>query len=147
MRVRDLRAVLQGLERIFAVAGAKTQRAAVGNVADALPRGRDQEQDLTHYLKRVEEEIAGNAASPSEKYLRQLREAGLAEHDFLAVLNSIEADKSLKKADLLAIAEGYAGSVGRKASVKNLLKHISTRFYTKLYERDANELAKRATPV
>ncbi|HXE86509.1 MAG TPA: hypothetical protein VN524_06885 [Hyphomicrobiaceae bacterium] len=147
MRVRDLRGLLRDLERIFGVSGAKTQQDAVANVADALPHDRGQEQDLAVYLKKVEEELADDAAPPSAKYVRRLREAGLAEDAFLAALNSIEADKRIKKADLLAIAQAYTGSADRKASVRSLLKQMRAHFYTKLYERDANELAKRAKPV
>jgi len=114
MRVRDLRGLLRDLERIFGVSGAKTQQDAVANVADALPHDRGQEQDLAVYLKKVEEELADDAAPPSAKYVRRLREAGLAEDAFLAALNSIEADKRIKKADLLAIAQAPRAAIMRR---------------------------------
>jgi hypothetical protein len=71
MRVRDLRGLLRDLERIFGVSGAKTQQDAVANVADALPHDRGQEQDLAVYLKKVEEELADDAASMCVDFERQ----------------------------------------------------------------------------
>jgi hypothetical protein len=79
--------------------------------------------------------------------VRRLKDAGLTEQKFVAVFASLEADRKIKKPELIKIAEGYTGSADLRANAKKLLKHIKTHFYAKLCERDANELAKRATPV
>jgi len=147
MRVRDLRAVLEDLGRIFGASGARKQHVAITQVAEALPAAKGSDQDIGLYLTTLEEELADDFAPASVKYLRKLKEAGLVEQAFLATLNLIETDRQIKKVDLLAIAEGYTGSSDRKASAKKLLSHIKGHFYKRLYERDANELAKRATPV
>lgn len=140
MRVRDLRQILQGIERVFKVSGAKSQHAKISKVAAALEQ--HDHRDLGTYLKAVETELDSSAG-----YTRRLLEAGLREAAFKMVFGALEGDRQIKKADLVRIAEGYTGSADRKAAAKKLLKHIRTHFYTKLYERDANELAKRATPV
>jgi hypothetical protein len=136
MRVRDLRKIVQDIARVFEVSGATKQYTAISKVEAALQPHDGQYLDT--YLDGVEGQLS---------YLRRLKDAGLAEHKFTAVFASLEADKKLKKPELIKIAEGYTGSADRKANAKKLLKHIKTHFYAMLYERDANELAKRATPV
>jgi hypothetical protein len=145
MRVGDLRTILKDLERLFGISGARSQETAVARVADALPS--DQDHDLHSYLKTVQQEIAEDAKSAAERYVLGLQQAGLDEKAFASIFSALEIDKKVKRAELLKIAEDYTGSVDRKAPAKKLLKHIKAHFYTKLYERDANELAKRATPV
>lgn len=136
MRVRDLRKIVQDIARVFEVSGATKQYAAISKVGDALQPHDG--WDLDAYLDGVEGQLS---------YVRRLKSAGLTEHKFVAVFASLEADKRIKKPELIKIAEGYTGSADHRANAKKLLKHIKTHFYAKLYERDANELAKRATPV
>jgi hypothetical protein len=71
----------------------------------------------------------------------------LDEPRFLAVLGEIQSDNTLKKADLQKIAELYAGSYDRRASAAKLIDAIKLAFYSKIYERDARQMARRATPV
>jgi hypothetical protein len=136
MRVRDLRKIVQDIARVFEVAGATKQHAAISKVVAALQPHDGRALDA--YLDAVEGQLS---------YARRLKDAGLTERKFIAVFTSLEADKKIKKPELIKIAEEYTGSADHTATAKKLLKHIKTHFYAKLYERDANELAKRATPV
>jgi hypothetical protein len=145
MRVRDLRAVLKDIQRVFKISGAKTQETAFAKLSATL-QGQDG-QDLDSCLKAVEDEIQEASLPRVTTYLRRLGDIGLDEQAFRDFLEKLEKDRSLAKSDLITIVERYTGSADRRGTVKKLVKQLRSHFYAKLYERDANELAKRATPV
>jgi hypothetical protein len=78
--------------------------------------------------------------------LDALHDAGIAEQAFLRAFDDLRNDHAIKKPDLIKIAEAYVGFVEKKSSVERIFDAIKTRFYGKLYDHDANEMAKRATP-
>lgn len=145
MRVRDLRAVLKDIQRVFKVSGAKAQEAAFAKLSFSFQR--QDGCDLDSCLRAVEIEVQAAALPQPTTYLRRLREIGLDEPAFRDLIEKLEKDRSLAKSDLATIVERYTGAADRRATSKKLIKQLRTHFYAKLYERDANELAKRATPV
>jgi hypothetical protein len=145
MRVRDLRIALGELQRLFRSSGAKHQEVAIASLSGAL-KAHDAD-DLRGYLRAVEQEINADSLSDSDLYLRELRDIGLEEIAFKDLIGRLERDRKLTKSDLITIVERYTGAVDRRAPTKKLIRKLSTHFYAKLYEQDANELAKRATPV
>jgi hypothetical protein len=145
MRVRDLRAVLGDIQRVFKVSGAKTQEAALAKLATTL-RSQDG-RDLDSYLKALEDEIQAASLPPAAAYFRELEAIGFNEQAFKDLADRLERDRTLGKSDLVAIVERYTGSADRRTTMKKLIKQLRAHFYAKLYERDANALAKRATPV
>jgi hypothetical protein len=146
MRVRDLRLVIDEVRRIFTVSGAKSQESGLAQVSAALEQHDDQALDA--YLEQVRQSAPSSLASPRvAESTRRLAEASLDEGLFLKVLADLNADKSLKKADLQKIVEAYTGSFDSRANASKLIDAIRRAFYKKLYERDARELARRATPV
>jgi hypothetical protein len=145
MRVRDLRSVLRDIQRVFKVSGAKTQETAFAKLSETL-RVQDG-RDLATCLKAIEDKIEGASLPQAAMYLRRLDEIGFDENAFIALLARLEKDRTLGKSDLITIVERYTGSADRRGTIKKLIKQLRAHFYAKLYERDANELAKRATPV
>jgi hypothetical protein len=145
MRVRDLRTILRDIQRVFKASGAKTQEAAFSKLSATL-QSHDN-RDLDACLKAVEDEIQAASLPPSTPYLRRLDEIGLDERAFKDLIEDLESDRSLAKTDLVTIVERYTGSADRRGTVKKLIRQLRSHFFAKLYERDANELAKRATPV
>jgi hypothetical protein len=145
MRVRDLREVLRDIQRVFRASGAKAQETAFSKLSASL-QGQDN-RDLEACLKAVEDEIHAASLPPSTRYLRRLDEIGLDERAFKDFIENLESDRSLAKTDFVTIVERYTGSADRRGTVKKLIKQLKSHFFAKLYERDANELAKRATPV
>jgi hypothetical protein len=145
MRVRDLRSILGDIQRVFKASGAKKQETAFTKLSVTLEA--QDGRDLDSYLKAVEDEIQADSLPRATTYLRLLDEIGFDEPAFRDFIEKLEQDRSLPKNELIAVVEGYAGSADRRGTAKKLIKQLSAKFYAKLYERDANELAKRATPV
>ncbi|MEQ1695821.1 MAG: hypothetical protein ABL901_08270 [Hyphomicrobiaceae bacterium] len=119
--------------------------------AEALDRIQAALADLDHApasdaIARIDTNAAGLTQPAWEAKLAQLQSAGLNEPEFLRLLDEIANDKNIKKADLLKIAQVYVGYADKKASTDKLISAIKTRFYGKIYDRDADEMAKRATP-
>jgi len=144
MRGHQLREILSDIRDAISGSGGAKQAEAIDRIQSALA-------DLDHcpandVVNRVDAAVASVTQPAWEAKLAQLQSAGLDEVEFLKRLDEIVTDKSIKKADLLQIAQAYVGYADKKASASKLADAIKTRFYGKIYDRDADEMAKRATP-
>ena len=80
------------------------------------------------------------------EWLRRLNGAELNEASFLQVFSDL-AKAPCMKGEFLAIAEAYTGGKLKVSTPKkDLLEAIKSEFYGRLYERDADKIAQRATP-
>jgi hypothetical protein len=145
MRVRDLRHLLGELRDLFSAGAARAQEAAISRVAAAMEPHDD--APLDSYLKKVAESGIERMTPKASVYAQRLLNARLDEEQFLQAFNDLTKDKTLKKSDVQVVAEKYVGSYDKRAAVPKLLDSIKSEFYTKLYERDAREIAKRARPI
>lgn len=144
MRGHQLREILSDIRNAIAGSGGAKQAEALDRIQAALA---DLDQaSATDAVGRIGSNVACLTQASWETKLAQLQSAGLNEPEFLKILDEIAADKSIKKADLLKIAQAYVGYADKKASADKLISAIKTRFYGKIYDRDADEMAKRATP-
>lgn len=144
MRGQQLRELLAELRRTVGAVGAAQPAEGLAKIEKAL--ASQDGSELSEVLASVERAASEAVAPIWEQHLLRLLGAGLDETSFLKGLAQLEADTKVKKADLVKIAERYAGLADRKSSVDKLLGAIKTEFYAKVYARDANEMAKRATP-
>lgn len=145
LRVRDLRGALDEVRSIFRAAGARPQEKAFEQISAAVAEHDDEPVETYFTNVRVAAEEA--VAPADQRYARRLTEAGLSETAFLAVIAEMQTDRKLKKPALQKIAKAYAGSFDNRASGSKLIDEIKLAFYTKVYERDARAMARRATPV
>ena len=145
MRVRDLRGAFDEVRTIFKSAGAKPQEKAFEQLSSALAAHDD--VPVETYFSNLRGAAEEAAAPVEQRYAKRLADAGLNETAFLAVFSEIQADKKLKKPVLQKIAKAYVGSFDKRASAPKLIDEIKLAFYTKVYERDARDMARRATPV
>ena len=144
MRGHQLREILNDIRTAISGSGGTKH-------ADALDRIQSALADLDHapagdVISRVESAATTISSPPWSLKLSQLQGVGLNEAAFLKLIEEISADKSLKKADLLQITQAYVGYADKKASSAKMIDAIKTRFYGKIYDRDADIMAKRATP-
>ncbi len=152
MRVRDLRATLEGVRNVLKAARSSAQESAqekmLSKVASSLEVQDDTRlESYLHELRRVTVEATEPLA---DRFARRLRSAELDEEKFKAVIQELQdmrQTKKLKKADAQKIAEAYAGSFDRRAKTEKLIDDIKRTFYEKLYERDSRVLAGRANPI
>jgi hypothetical protein len=144
MHVKDLRAALQEIEEVFSTAGVKAVQKDLASILELL--GDNDNMDLSEFLEELRRNLPGPAPVPSAEWLRRLNEAGLEEAAFLKTLTELSTS-ACSKVELRAIAEKYTGSEFKaKDSKPVLLEAIKSEFYGRLYERDADKIAKRATP-
>jgi glycerol-3-phosphate O-acyltransferase len=144
MRGHDLREILADIRNaVGSTGGTKYAEAIAATEAAIAPQDNVQLEQL---IANVDAAVASLTKPAWQCRLDELREAGLAEQAFLRALDDLRNDHAIKKPDLLKIAESYVGYVEKKLSTDRLLDAIKTRFYGKLYDYDANEMAKRATP-
>jgi hypothetical protein len=145
MRVRDLRATLDSVRNMFKAFGASAQEKAIGNISAGLSDHDDLQ--LEQYLEEVHRRAADVAAPPSDQYARRLAAAGFDETRFLLVLSEMQKDTRLRKAEMQRIVSAYGGTFDRRASKELLLDRVKAAFYSKLYERDTNAIARKAKPI
>ena len=144
MRGQQLRELLNDIRNAISGSGGAKQADALDRIQSALAN-LDQ-APASEAIGRLDATVQGLTQPAWEAKLAQLQSAGLNEAEFLKILDELATDKSIKKADLLKIAHGYVGYADKKASADKLVSAIKTRFYGKIYDRDADEMAKRATP-
>jgi hypothetical protein len=144
VRGQNLREILTHIGKAVGVAGASKHADAISSISDALA---DHDEDhVDAVVEHVAEKVASLTLPTWQRRLDEIKAAGISEAKFLSAFDALMLDKSLKKNDIVKIAEAYVGFVDKKHSVDRVLDSIKTRFYGKLYDHDANEMAKRATP-
>jgi hypothetical protein len=152
MRVRDLRAALEGIRSIFKAARSTAQETAQERVLAKIESSLEAQDD--RHLQSYLQELGRNAVEATEplvdRFTRRLRLAELDEEKFKMVIQEMQEmrqTKKLKKADAQVIAKAYTGSFDRGATIEKLIDAINRTFYEKLYERDSGILASRASPI
>lgn len=146
MRANDLSASILELKAIVAAAGANTAEADLAKLAEFIGSYGDEDAD------RVLEEIkslldpAALKARAIERRAKALLDAQFDEHAFRSEINAIREDKYLNKDDVLAILNKYGVIRISGKSRATYLESLEKHFYWKLYNKDADEMAKRATP-
>jgi NurA-like 5'-3' nuclease len=144
MRGHQFRNLLADIRNVVGVAGSKKHVEALQSAETALSQFDNVSVDTI--VSRVETVVSDLTKPSWAKRLQQLEDAGVSEADFLRAFDELRQDRTVKKPELLKIASVYVGYADKKLSSDKLLEAIKTRFFAKVYDRDANEMAKRATP-
>jgi hypothetical protein len=126
---------------VFAAAGAKSAQKDLASLLELLNDNDD--LDLSAFL----ESLRRNLEKPgAPEWIRRLSEAELNEASFLQVFSDLTASPCTKT-EFKTIAEAYTGSkLKAKQSKNDFLEAIKSEFYGRLYERDVDKIAARATP-
>jgi hypothetical protein len=144
MHVKELRAALKEIGEVFSAAGAEALEKDLAAVIELL--GNNDDLELSTFLEVLKKGLAGKLSISSDEWLQRLKDAALDESAFLRTFADLEAS-ACPKSDLLKITENYTGSKFKaKSSKQDLLAGIKSDFYGRIYDRDADRIAKRATP-
>ena len=144
MRGNGLRAILQDIQSALTAGGGAAQAKALEKLSQSFET--QDAASVSDIASSVEATITEASLPSWQKHARALKAAGLDEREFSRAFAAIANDKSLKKSDLAEIAKEYEVRVGPKLTSEKIADKIRGAFYEKLYERDANAMAKRATP-
>jgi len=142
MDVKDLRVALQEIEEVFAAAGAKPVQKDLASILELL---NDKDHvELPAFLEELRRKLSDKPEVG--EWVRRLNEVQLNEASFLQVFSDL-GKAQCAKGQFLTIAEAYTGGkLKASSSKKDLLEAIKSEFYGRLYERDADKMAERATP-
>ncbi len=154
MKVKELQIALQDIANVLEVAGTKSIQKDFQGILKLLD-GAD-EQDLDLFLQDLESNlVAALKQSKTKKspsfdkalvlnYTQKLHDADMDDKIFAQIVAEMKDDKNLHKAELVEIASLYKA---RPAStITKLHQSIRTKFYERIYDRDATEMARQATP-
>lgn len=142
MLVKDLRKSIEDVKSLLKSAGHARAIGALDEVTDAL--STIDAQTVDKFVDCLERDV--RPLVDTNAYAEQMSAAGLDEHAFLSVWSRLNADRALKKADLQKIARSYLGDFDKRASTDELKNDIKRGFYSRVYDRDAQAMANRATP-
>ena len=154
MKVKELQKSLQDVANVLELAGTKAVRNDLANVLKLLDGAEELELDV--FLSLLEERMAAALKKTGARskaninrevvdlYVARLQQAAMDEKSFSALAAELKNDPKVRKAELSEIAKGYNAPLAN--TVAGLHKAIQTRFYERIYDRDATDMARRATP-
>lgn len=137
MKASNFRDALASLSDVLRQAGARQAAEDVELVEDCL----DNDGHLTaaESIQRLEDRLDEQKRPPlsPDQYVRELRAAGSDPDQFDSVFAKLSQDKSLRAADLKAIAKEYAGQGISVRSKNDALDQLQRRFSRLLYDNNA----------
>ena len=155
MKVHELRSALVELETLFEVGGTKAIKTDLASLIKFLESADD--MPVEEFFAELEAELKNISIHPrssrqavvlNEKavsfYCDELEKSYDDEAKFISILNELNSDSRIRKIELSKIAERFGDSSAK--TVSKMLQSIKTHYYEKIYDRDANAMARRATP-
>lgn len=146
MQASELKKPLLEAKETLEAAGAILAAKDIGGLLDLIDSQADVELD--QFLLHVQRQLDPSAHKSVLRTLHvsALRNALLDEAKFKLAMNALRAEKALDKTDVLSVAKNYGVIRIAGKSRDGYLESIEKYFYWALYNRDADEMAKRATP-
>jgi hypothetical protein len=146
MKTSEIKRPLIEAKEVLAAGGAL----AAAKDIDALLTLVDDhaDMDFDQFLVKVKHKLdpAALRAPLRSAYVKMLQDAKLDEVLFTTVLSKLTSDEQLDKTDILAIAKDYGVIRITGKSKAAYLDSIERYFHWMLYNEDANDMARRATP-
>jgi hypothetical protein len=143
MRASELRVVIDDIRDLVESAGNPQLAQCFGELAEELAVDGEAEDAI----RRLRAAVDALSIPAPARYIARLKAAGLDESAFGSIFQAIVSDRTLQSKDLVTIVQEYSGRRPRGTSKVLLHEGLKRAFNTKLYDRDAQELANRATPV
>jgi hypothetical protein len=146
MRLKELQSALAEIRDVFAAGGSSTAERDLDAVLSLLASEPD--RDLGAYLAEIRNVLNGkrHPSSSASELAATLIAAGLDEEKFKTALATISADQAIGKQEMLDLAKTYGVIRLNARSRSTILESIEKHFYWMLINRDADNMAKRATP-
>ncbi len=144
MRVNEIKAAIENVRSILAAGGASAAERDLSKLVKLLAEQGDRDHD--EYVAEVQATLASGGKPDLNAIAARLAAAGDSEAAFKTVLAEIESSTAIKKAEALDIAKSYGVVRINERSKASIIESIDKHFYWMLYQRDADAMAKRATP-
>lgn len=145
MQARQLSDTLNELRDILVAAGVKDADLEVGGLARWIgEQGGSAEEAVAKIAQALDPAQQRRVAVL--RHVGALTSAGFDEGAFKGAFAQLSADKQVGKDEMLDVAKALGVIRIEGKSRKSYLESIEKYFYWALYNRDANEMARRATP-
>lgn len=148
MRASELGDTIRRIGDVIGAAGRSAAQQDFERVADLLAEYG--ETDVETALVEMRRAFASDAARDREtavgSHSETLLAAGLDEARFKTALAKIEADKTLSKDDVIAIARTYGVIRMNGRSRASAIESIEKHFYWRAIDQDSRAVASKATP-
>lgn len=143
MRVSEIREAIENLRPVLAAGGGYAAERELAKLVAML--ASHDNRDLDELIAEIKRSI--EAAKPdSSFFVSRLQAAGDDEARFKSALAEVAAAATIKKPEALDIAQRYGVIRIDQRSRASIIESIEKHFYWALYQRDADAMAKRATP-
>lgn len=143
MRVNEIREAIENLRPVLAAGGAGAAERELAKLVELL--GTHDDRDLDEFIAEIRSSIEAAKPDPSI-FVNRLVAAGDDEARFKSALAEVAAAATVKKPEALDIAKRYGVIRIDTKSRASIIESIEKHFYWMLYQRDADAMAKRATP-
>jgi hypothetical protein len=144
MRVNEIKDAIENIRAILAAGGAASAERDLAKLIELL--SAEGNRDLDEYIAEVKATLLQSTSLDIAAWVQRLKTAGVDEKAFKAALAEIANSDTIKRPEALEIAKGYGVIRINAKSKASIVESIEKHFYWTLYQRDANALAKRATP-
>ncbi|MFY9642872.1 MAG: hypothetical protein WCD20_20405 [Rhodomicrobium sp.] len=146
MRADRLKHAIQDIRSILGSAGATAAETDFAKLEEFIELNGDRDLDELLAEVRAKLDPAQKKQEAIAQYLDKLQSSGFDEAKFHGALQAIKNDKTFDKDDVLLIAKAYGVIRISGKSKSSYIESIDKHFFWRLYNRDADEMAKRATP-
>ncbi len=146
MKTSDIKRPLIEAQETLAAAGSVAAARDIGELLALVDDYADME--FEQFISNVQRKLDPAAVKTSVRtaYVKMLQDAKMDEPTFKLALAKLASEPQFDKADVLAVAKGYGVIRLEGKSKVAYLDSIERYFYWLLNNRDANEMASRATP-
>lgn len=147
MRVDEIKTALENVRALLAAGGAAAAERDLAKIVQLI--GQSGAADFDEYvgqLRREIEKLSNGGNVDTNEYVRRLKLAGYNESEFKTVLGELAKAGSVKKEHAHAVAKEYGVIRIDDRSKARIIESIEKHFFWLLYQRDAGEMARRATP-
>lgn len=142
----QLSKTIQEIKKIFSAAGVPAAESDFQQLAAYIEQKGDKEIDALFDEIRVNLDPSSRKKLLLNQHLTALRAAELEPTTFKSALDALSRDSILDKNDVLQVAKAYGVIRIAGKSKASYVESIDKHFYWMLYNRDADAMAKRATP-
>lgn len=142
----QLSKTIQEIKEIFSAAGIPAAESDFQQLAAYIEQKGDTEIGALFDEMRTRLDPALQKKIIANQHLAAIKAADLEPAKFKAALDSLGRDPMLDKNDVLQIAKAYGVIRIAGKSKASYVESIDKHFYWMLYNRDADAMAKRATP-
>jgi hypothetical protein len=148
VKVPQLQAAIGSLANLIKASGSSASALELRQVSDLLDKygKRDADEAIEGLAAEIEALPSDDPSLRRKVYAADLEAAGTNFEIAAAVLKRLESDKSMRKADVEALASDYVGSAGSFKTRAQALAAIEARAFERARSESQQTVLRKVTP-